>query len=191
MSDQNSSTHKPVRASVAAGITLIVIGILFFLAQVVGLVFNINLAALAWPFFIIVPGVVVFVVAVFLPSESALGFSMFGAMVTMTGLLLLYQNVTNHWESWAYAWALITPTATGIAAMIVGALRGRRDWMHTGINLVTIGLILFLVGAAFFELVIGISGFRFAWGGVVWPLLLILLGMILLLRSLLSAVRRS
>ncbi len=191
MSDQSGSTRKPVRGSVAIGAMLIAIGILFFLVQVVGLVFDINLSALAWPFFIIIPGIVIFALAVFLPAESALGFGIFGAMVTTTGMLLLYQNLTNHWESWAYAWALIAPTAAGIAQVILGALRGRREWVRNGINLMTIGLVLFLVGAAFFELVIGISGFRFAWSGVVWPLLLILLGLVLLLRSLISAVRRS
>ncbi len=191
MADQGTSSNKPVRASVAAGTTLIVIGILFFLIQVLGLALNIDMAALAWPFFVIIPGLVIFVIALFLPAETGLGFGMFGAMVTMSGLILLYQNLTSHWESWAYVWALIAPTSAGVAQLIFGLLRGRREWTRSGFNLITIGLAIFLVGAAFFELVIGISGFRFAWSGIVWPLLLILLGVILLLRSLLSFVRKD
>ncbi len=191
MSNQDGSTRKPVRASVVAGITLIIAGILFFLIQVVGLVFNIDLSALTWPFFIIVPGLVIFVVALFLPADAGLGFGMFGGMVTATGLILLYQNLTNHWESWAYAWALIAPTSTGASQWIFGILRKRADWARIGSNQMVIGLVIFVVGAAFFELVLNISGRRFPWGGIVWPLLLVLLGLILLLRSLISAVRKD
>lgn len=192
MSEQGDSKLKPgrVRASVVAGATLIGIGILLFLVQAAGMVLGVDLSALTWPFFVIVPGVVIAVVALFIPGESGLGIGIFGGILTTVGLILLYQNSMNHWESWAYAWALVAPTSPGVVHLVFGLLRGRRDWVHSGLNLITIGLVIFLVAAAFFELVVGISGFRFAWGGIVWPLLLIVLGTVLLIRSLFFSMRR-
>ena len=37
-------------------------------------------------------------------------------VVTTVGLVLLYQNTTGRWESWAYAWALVGPAASGARA---------------------------------------------------------------------------
>ena len=51
----------------------------------------------------------------------------------------------------------------------------------TGRRLALIGVVLFLVGAFFFELVVGISGFGFGLDRFGWPLLLVILGMLLLL----------
>ena len=42
----------------------------------------------------------------------------------MVGVILLYQNAANHFESWAYAWGLVFPTATGLGRMIYGLLKG-------------------------------------------------------------------
>ena len=42
-----------------------------------------------------------------------------GMEVVYIGLLLFYQNTFNHFESWAYAWALI-PFAVGIGLVING-----------------------------------------------------------------------
>ncbi len=100
----------------------------------------------------------------------------------MVGLLLLYQHTTDHWESWAYAWALVIPTSIGLGHMIYGALKGRRPLVTTGVRLATLGIGLFLAGAVFFEAVIGISGVR--WSGIGWPLVLIGVGLVLLLRGL-------
>jgi hypothetical protein len=52
----------------------------------------------------------------------------------------------------------------------------------------SVGIVMFLVAGAFFELVLGIGGLGLGrWG---WPVLLIALGLVLLARSLFSS-RRS
>jgi hypothetical protein len=64
--------------------------------------------------------------------------------------------------------------------LLYGALHGRDDLQTVGRRLATIGLLLFVAGFAFFELVLGISGFGLgAWG---WPILLIGLGVFILVR---------
>ena len=95
------------------------------------------------------------------------------------GLLLFYQNITGHFESWSYAWALI-PAAVGVGLMIQGAYTGNGELARNGRRLAMIGGLLFLGFAAFFE---GMFRFGQFWmvGQLLWPLLLIGLGLFILL----------
>lgn len=158
---------------------LILIGVLFLLGQV----FGINLGRFVWPFFIIVPGVLLFLLALTVRSSAGEGLAVIGSIVTMLGTLLLYQNTTDHWESWAYAWALVAPTSIGLGQIVYGSLKSQQHVVATGKRLATVGIAIFLVGAVFFELIIGISGFGF--GRLLLPVLLIGLGGFFLVRSLL------
>jgi hypothetical protein len=103
----------------------------------------------------------------------------------MIGVILLYQNATDHFESWAYAWALVFPTSTGLGQMIYGLLKGRKEMVATGGRSALIGATLFLAGAFFFELVVGISGFGLGLGRFGWPLGLVIIGILLLVGGLL------
>lgn len=163
--------------NLAAGVTLVVVGILLL----VGRIFGISLGRFLWPFYIIVPGVLLFVFAL-AARDAGEGLAIAGSIVTMVGLVLLYQNSTDHWQSWAYAWALVAPTSIGLGQMVYGSLKGREHVVKSGLGLAKVGGIIFVVAAVFFELVIGISGF----GYVGWPVLLIVAGVLLLLRNLLS-----
>jgi hypothetical protein len=94
-------------------------------------------------------------------------------------ILLLYQDVFRHWESWAYAWALL-PTAAGGGMVLAGKWSDDSRLTHIGLQLATIGFLLFAAGAFFFELVIGIGGFRTGpLGAVLLPAILIGLGLYL------------
>jgi hypothetical protein len=104
-------------------------------------------------------------------------------MVTMTGVILLFQNTFDLFATWAYGWALIIPTAIGLAKLIYGGLRGLGDQVRSGLNLAGIGLAMFVLAGFFFELVIGISGFGFGAAWLLWPGLLIGLGIVLLLAN--------
>jgi hypothetical protein len=166
----------------ALGGVLIILGILFTLGQL----FNIRLGRFLWPFFIIVPGVLMFVLALATGGSASEGLAIFGSVVTMTGTLLLYQNTFGHFQSWAYAWALVAPTSIGLGQIIYGSIRAREQMVVNGRRLTTIGGVIFLVGAVFFELIIGISGFglgRLGLGSYAWAILLVGLGVIILLRT--------
>ncbi|OGO04389.1 MAG: hypothetical protein A2Y73_04215 [Chloroflexi bacterium RBG_13_56_8] len=164
---------------------LIAVGVLWLLAQLVG----IRVGSYLWPLFIIVPGVVLFVLAMTMEGRAGEGLAITGGIVTMVGLLLFYQNATGHWQSWAYAWALVAPTSIGLAQIIYGLVKGLDSVVASGRRIATVGIIIFLGGAAFFELVIGISGFGL--GGIGWAVLLIGAGVLFLLRAILTGRSRE
>lgn len=173
----NNKNRSSRGGSYALGVALIILGGLFLLGQL----FDIDVGSFAWPLFIILPGLLLFAFALVTGGEVGEVVSVLGSMVTMTGLLLFYQNTFNHFQSWAYAWALVAPTSIGLGRMVYGSLKGNPHSVQAGQRLATIGGAIFLVGAIFFELVINISGF--GPGGIGWPILLIGLGAFFLLRN--------
>jgi hypothetical protein len=176
MTNQGNN-QGPGAILIGFGVLLIVLGALFFVGQLVGL----DLGRFAWPFFVIVPGLAAFGFGLAAGGRTGERITPLGSAVTMVGIILLYQNAADHFESWAYAWALVFPTAIGLGQMAYGSLKGREEMVATGRRLALIGVVLFLVGAFFFELVVGISGFGFGLDRFGWPLLLVILGMLLLL----------
>jgi hypothetical protein len=159
------------------GLGLIALGALFFLAQV----FHISLLGILWPFFIIVPGLLFFVGMVALGPNGA-PLAVPGSIVTMVGLILLFQSVTGLWATWAYVWALIFPTAVGVGIAIAGLWGGDAKTARFGSTLATVGLVVFAVFGIFFELLINLNGLRSGvFGGIMFPALLIVGGLIVLL----------
>lgn len=164
----------------ALGAILIMLGVVFLAGQLLGL----NLGRLGWPLFVVVPGLVLCAVALGVRAGGE-GLFILGSMVTATGLILLYQNYARHWESWAYAWALIAPTSVGLGQLIYGALTGRRQLVSNGTRVASVGLALFLVFGAFFEVGLGISGRSVGTvAGYVFSGALILLGLLMLMGNL-------
>jgi hypothetical protein len=128
-----------------------------------------------------IPGLALFVVGLALNDETGQGFAMVGSLVTMVGLVLLYQNVSGYWATWSYAWALVAPTSLGLGQWLYGYLKNQPKLVQSGRQITKVGLSIFLVAAVFFELIIGVSGFGL--GHFVWPILLIAVGLYLLARS--------
>jgi hypothetical protein len=166
---------------IGLGVLLMVLGALFFAGQAVGF----DLERLAWPFFVIVPGVAVFGAGLAVGGLTGERLTPLGAAVTTVGVILLYQNTADHFESWAYAWTLVFPTSIGLGQMIYGSLKGRKEMVTTGGRSALIGAVLFVVGAVFFELVVGISGLGIGIGRFGWPLGLVMVGIVLLVGGLL------
>lgn len=165
-------------AANGGGLVLIVLGIFFLLGQF----FDWNRLGIAWPFFIIVPGLLFFI-PMFAGGRSAAGLAIPGSIITTIGLILLYQETFDRFESWAYIWALI-PTAVGVGIVIDGRWRGDAMRVQRGSRLAMIGLALFAAGFIFFELLVNISGtFDGVLGGTVVPLVLIGAGIFLFLRN--------
>ncbi len=174
----DNGDRNPRRGSLALGAALVILGGIFILAQL----FDIDVGRFAWPVFVIVPGVLLFIFGVALERTLGEVVAAIGSMVTMTGLLLWYQNTFNRFESWAYAWALIVPTSIGLGRMVYGSLKGNQATVQAGRRLAIIGGVIFLGGAIFFELLIGLSGISL--GGYGWAILLVGLGAFFILRSL-------
>jgi hypothetical protein len=181
--------NKPVHelslniVSTVLGAILILLGILFLVGRYVSTLFHFDVGHYAWPFFIIVPGLLMFMASFMLERRAGIALAMLGGMVATTGSILFIQNVFDLYASWAYAWTLIAPTSIGLAKLVYGALRGLGDEVRSGLTMSGIGLVMFVIGGFFFELVIGINGIRFGLSWLSWPALLIGLGVILLLSN--------
>jgi hypothetical protein len=165
------------------GISLIIVGGTLMLGQAL----DMDLGNLLWPFLVIVPGLLLFA----LGGESASGAA--GALipaciVITTGLLLLYQTATGHWESWAYAWALVVPTSLGIGLILYGRRTGQPAAREVGEGLTRFGLAVFLAAGIFFDMILRIG--ETSAGGLFWPLALMVTGAYLLTRRLRRAPRR-
>jgi hypothetical protein len=180
MNDQ-SSNQGSSGVFIGLGILLIVLGTLFFVGQAVGF----ELGRFGWPFFVIIPGLALSGVGLATGDPTGERITPLGAAVTMTGVILLYQSAADHFESWAYAWALVFPTSTGLGQMIYGSLKGRKEMVVSGGRWALIGAALFVGGAFFFELVVGVSGYGFGLDRFGWPLGLVIVGTLLLAGGLL------
>jgi hypothetical protein len=148
---QQSIGHRPTTATVVIGLLLVAVGaVALVLRELVGVNLLASIGPWGWPFFVIVPGVVLLGLSFVPVPPKGLGFATAGAIVTTVGGLLLYQSQTGHWESWAYAWALI-PTSAGIAMVLYGLLTGTHGLPSNGLWIAGIAATLFVVGAWFFE----------------------------------------
>jgi uncharacterized membrane protein HdeD (DUF308 family) len=84
---------QPRRGSSGAAILgglLILTGVVFLAGEL----FSVDLGEAFWPFYVIAPGVVL--VALGLTQRHGSGLTIAGSVVTMVGLLLLYQNATGN-----------------------------------------------------------------------------------------------
>src|SRR5437870_7717974 len=178
----NATAHPaPARrggSSTALGIVLVVIGLFALLIVLSG----VDLTESGWPLFIIIPGLTLIVVGFLWVGAVA---TIPGGIVTMLGVVLAYSNSTGDWPFWAYGWALVVPFGVGLG-MYMQALRDRdQHALRTGRTLIFIGLMIFLIGFVLFESILGISGRDYFGpvGKAALPALLILVGVILLVRS--------
>lgn len=169
--------HRRAGSSMALGIVLVVVG-LFALGVVL---FGIDLTQYGWPLFVIIPGLTLLVVGF---VGAGAGASIPGGIITMLGLVLAYQSSTGDWPSWAFAWALIVPGGLGLG-MYLQALRDRDTAsLKRGRTLMFVGALIFMIGFVLFESILGISDTDYGWfGKAALPLLLIVIGVILLARS--------
>jgi energy-coupling factor transporter transmembrane protein EcfT len=176
------------RPSMVLGGLLVLIGAILLAGQFV----RVDVGHYGWPFFVIAPGVLILVAALTARGAFSEGLAILGSIVTMTGLILLFQAATNHFESWAYAWALVVPGAVGLGMIVYGLTARRLGNVRAGTRLVGIALVVFLLGAAFFEGVIGIGGYQLDHtAGIAVGVLIIVVGALMLVLNLTSSGRRT
>ena len=171
---------KPRRAgsSAALGVVLVVLGIFALVVALTGY----DLTENGWPLFILIPGLTL-LVAGFVSFGTVA--TVPGGIVTMLGVVLAVTNATGHWAVLAYAWSLVVPFGVGLG-IYLQALRDRdQQGLRTGRTLLFVGFMIFLIGFVLFESILGISG-RDTFGPLskaALPLLLIIVGVILFVRS--------
>ncbi len=154
---------------VNAALTLIAIGAWFLAVQISPAVNEWAYGRYTWPIPII--GIGAGLLAIGLLTGQA-GMAVPACIVGGVGGLLYWQNLTDNWGSWAYAWALI-PGFVGVGIVLAGLLGGRlRQELAAGGTLVGISLALFVVFGSF------LGGSELV--GVYWPVALIVVGGLLL-----------
>ncbi len=177
-SPSDRTTSQAGSPGLAIGAVLVLIGLGLFAAQMM----DFRHSEIGWPFFIILAGIGILLFGLFVGGES--GIVIGGTITTTVGLVLLFQDTTGRWESWAYAWALVGPAASGLGLAIWGMRTADGSDVRNGMWGLLGGLAIFVIGFLFFEGVIGISGQRLALPDWLLPVAVIVIGLVVLGRGL-------
>ncbi len=172
------NSNRPNNAALVGGTLLIGFGLLSLVGQLFRDVVN---WSYLWPLTIVVAGALFFA-GMFMGGPKVSGLAVPGTIIGGIGLLLLYQNLTGAWESWAYSWTLIV-VFVGIGIYIMGSYGADEGQRRAAVKVMKVGAILFVVFGAFFEMIFSMDrslGLR----GLLFPSLLVLLGAYLIVRRL-------
>jgi hypothetical protein len=147
--------------------------IIFGLMALAGQFFHMVDWGFLWPFAILGVGALFFV-AMFAGGKGTAAFAIPGSIISGIGLVMLFQNITQHWESMSYFWTLII-LFVGIGIYVMGWFAGDENQKRSGWRVMKVGFILFIIFGAFFETIFS------SFSNIVFPVLLILLGAYLVL----------
>jgi hypothetical protein len=174
-------------AGTIVGVVLVALGGLLLASQLWG--FALLDWGRDWPLVVVATGLLLGLGLV-QGGRAAAGLAYPASIVTTVGLILLCQSYTGAWQTWAYAWVLAGPTAVGVGHWLHGRVCDDPAMQARGRRAVEAGLALFAGLAAFFELVLNLSGF-FAGtvAGSIVALLLVAAGAYLLLRDRIAATQ--
>ncbi len=171
---------------IVIGVVLVLGGLALFAARA----FDLDLLSmLGWPSIVIGIGLVMLVIGLLFAREE--GMVVGGTVATTVGLVLWYQNQTGNWATWAYAWALVGPAASGLGLVLWGISSGDMKTARRGTWAMLGGLAIFAIGFLFFEGVIGLSGDAFRIPDWVLPVVVIAVGAVMVGRGLLSGEDRE
>lgn len=172
--------------AVVLGVSLILLGVLLALIQVLG----IRVVQIGWPLLVLGPGLAITAAAFASPPGRGLGYlAVPGAVVVVTGVVLEVQALTGDWQSWSYAWALVAPGGVGLGFWLAGIHERSRGARITGGVLLAAAAVLFVLAEWFFVRVAEVGGPGLGWGfGLVFPALVITFGLLMIARGI---VRRG
>lgn len=163
--------ERKKRSNIGVGVLLIILGAFSLIYQLFPGLQDLLDLSFDWPFFIIGFGLFLLVLGLLV---GAPGMAVPAMIFAGIGGLLYWQNATGNWESWGYAWTLI-PGFVGVGVFISELLEGKfASAIQSGGWLILISLIMFLIFSSF------MGGPE--WFGDYWPVLIILLGVIMMVR---------
>jgi 4-amino-4-deoxy-L-arabinose transferase-like glycosyltransferase len=158
------------RSNIALALVLVAIGSWFLAIEISPALKDLAYGENFWPVPIIGIGVLLALIGLLTWTP---GFFIPACIVGGIGGLLYWQNLTDNWESWTYAWALI-PIFVGTGTILSGVFSRGRGAVVGGFWTIFNGLVLFAIFAAIF------GGGEWA---RLWPVLVIALGVILLVQA--------
>jgi hypothetical protein len=163
------------RKSIISGIFLILLGLFFLVNEIAPKYFQFW----EWPFILIGLGGIFLVWAIL---SGTGGLAVPGSILAGLGGIFYYQNMTANWESWSYIWALI-PSFVGIGIIISSIInKNFRESIESGLVLILISAILLFAFGSAFGLDPEITKY--------WPVLLVGLGFISLIRALIQSGKK-
>ncbi|MFZ2413792.1 MAG: hypothetical protein WAW16_06185 [Candidatus Cryosericum sp.] len=175
-----NSNEQHERNTRALGLLLLAVGAWILIARFI----HINIGDWLWPFWIIVPGGLIMALGFRDTQRGGEGLVTFGSIVAVTGVILFVQNITGQWQSWAYAWALLFPGSIGLGQYLWGKRTSNARAVNSAEKTLRAAAVLFIAFGIFFEVVLGIGGFRLGSAGrVVVPVLLIAAGVAIYVTS--------
>ncbi len=158
------------KGSLYTGILIIALGLIILFAQATrgASLWGLRLGwRAAWPLFVVWAGAAFLLPLAVWPERrsSIAGLVVPGTIILANGLLLLFQNSTGLWRTWAYLWT-VEPMAVGLALFFLYLLAGRESGLLLAAGIVFgVGLLMFLVFSGVFTFI--------------GPLVIIVLGVIL------------
>lgn len=163
------------RSNLAAGILLILVGLLFLSFQLAPSWWGWLNVEMSWPLIVVGVGAFLLVFGLLVGTP---GMAVPACVVGGIGAILYWQNATGRWETWAYVWTLI-PGFVGLGVILASVLGGGRlrDGLGSGGTLLLTSMVLFAIFGSFLG---GLDIF-----GPYWPVLLIGLGLLIFIRALL------
>jgi len=163
-------------STIALGVVLVVLGLFALLVQFTG--FD---AGGSWPLFVVIPGLTLLLVGFLSLGTGAL---IPGAILTVIGLILAYMNATQDWPAWAFAWPLVAPGGVGLGIWLQGLRTSDAHLLRQGRVLMFVAALIFMIGFVIFGTIFRISETDYGWfGKAALPALLIVIGIVLLARS--------
>lgn len=163
-------------SGVIGGVILILLGLLFLLKEIYPDIFSFW----DWPLIIVSVGLVFLLWAIISGNG---GLAIPGTILLGLGGILYYQNATGDWSSWSFAWALM-PGFVGLGILLAGIIsRQFRQGLTSGLTLIAISAIFFFAFGSFFGISPEITRY--------WPLLLIAIGIITLIRLLIPDRKKT
>ncbi len=159
------------KSAIAGGIVLILLGLLFLASEVFPGVFSFW----SWPFILVAIGLM-FLIWAILSGNG--GLAVPGMILSGLGGIFYYQTTSNNWTSWSYIWALI-PGFVGLGVLLSGIIdRKFKRSVSGGLTLILISAILFFAFGSAFGLQHSITMY--------WPVMLVALGVVALIKALTS-----
>lgn len=163
-------TNRSNPGALMGGILLIAFGLLSLAMRLLQFVDW----EILWPFIVIGFGTLFFV-AMLAGGKQFAALAIPGSFISGMGLMLLFQNITGHWELMSYFWTLII-LLIGVGIYIMGFYTADENQKQSGLRVMKAGLFLFLIFGTFFEMIFS------SFNHILFPLLLIGLGTYIVLR---------
>jgi drug/metabolite transporter (DMT)-like permease len=138
------------RLRLIGGLLLIALGVVLLVTNN----FYLPLMSSLWPFIIIAIGIAFFA-AMVARGPAGGGLAIPGGILTLLGITLLVQNVTNNWVNMTYVWPLFVFGGIGIGLLIDSWWADRMELKRAGYTMLLLALIFFVAFGTFFSALFG------------------------------------